>query len=373
MRKISFLLLLFTCFLLQDLIGQTALGGCSTVKVTSQPFSKKLIEQAYIIHEISQCEKYVEVYPQGWGHARIWLQKKNSSGVFEDYFLNPVRSRIPVSASVPNTYGEVTFSNLPHGTYRGKVQIPVNYFATCGLIIYHRYPNELNAGWQAIMSGLFFTGEVIVGPTVAADIAYSFVDGGGGNSLPNGFDFGEVVTIDPTASKNYDQYWLAIFELGGAQRYWSQGWTIGGTLGVTDLSSKWASGGQGDWVFESLGSYRVQFAIENSQCINPSWTGLEKDFFICPAGSGCRLADEAYEDLRISPNPAAGNFQLTGFDALAHPTSHLILSDLSGRQVKSILAPEGDIDISDLPNGMYVVTLWDNSVRLFSDKLIIAQ
>ncbi|MFN0216393.1 MAG: T9SS type A sorting domain-containing protein [Saprospiraceae bacterium] len=372
MFKNYFSLIALSCLLLSTLNGQTAIGGCSTVKITSQPFNKKLIQNAYIKYVISQCEKIVDVPAWGWGHASIWLQKKNSSGVFEDYFLDPVRSRIPVSASIPNTYGDVTFVNLPHGTYRGKLKVPVNYYATCGLIWYHSF-TEANIGWQAILSEFFFTGEVIVGKTVPSDIAYSFVDGGGGDLLPNGFDFGEVVTMDPTASKNYDLYWLAIFELEEPMRSWSQGWTTGSTLGVTNLSSKWLTGGAGDWVFESNHNYRVQFAIENSQCINESWTGLEQDFSICPAGSGCRLIDEEYSDLRISPNPAAENFQLLGFEASTHPESRLILSDLSGRQVKSVSATEGDIDISDLPNGMYIVTLWDNSIRLFSDKLIVGR
>ncbi|MFN0037682.1 MAG: T9SS type A sorting domain-containing protein [Saprospiraceae bacterium] len=373
MKEISRLLILFfCCTLLNSADGQTAIGGCSSVKITSQLFDKKLIEEATIINVISQCEKVIDLAPSGWGHARIWLQKKNASGVFEDYFLNPIRSRVPVSASVPDTYGEVTFTNLPHGVYRGKVQVPVNYYATCGLIMYHR-PPELNVGWQAVMSEIFFTGEAIVGPTVASDISYTFLDGGGGDANPTAFDFGEEVRIDATASKNYDLYWLAIFELSGAMRYWSQGWTSGSTLGVANLSQKWENGGTPPWEFESLGSYRVQFAIENSKCINPSWTGLERDFFICPAGSGCRFADEAYSALRVSPNPAAGSFQILGFDASLHPASRLVVSDLSGRQIKSVLASEGDVGISDLPNGMYVVTLWDNSARLFSDKLVISQ
>lgn len=347
----------------QTTAGPTALGGCSTVKITSQHFNKKLISRAYIIDEISECEKVVAV--DQWAHAKIWLQAKNAAGVFVDV-AGPIESRMSVPASSPTTYGEVTWDGLSHGTYRGRVQVPVAYIVPeCGEVIYHSM-TSLNIGLQSVMSANFFSNEAVAGPTVAADIAYNFEDGEDVNNL---FDFGEPVIMNASASKNYDLYWLAIFENNGPMRYWSQGWTTGSTLGVANLSSLWGSGA---WNFESLRSYTVQFAIENSQCINSSWNNLDQSFFICPSGSGCRYADTGSGVLKLSPNPAAGMFRITGLDVSGYPDHRLVLSDLTGRQVKNVrLADGGEVDVSDLPNGLYVATLWDNQIRLLSDKLVV--
>ncbi|MCE7926668.1 MAG: T9SS C-terminal target domain-containing protein [Haliscomenobacteraceae bacterium CHB4] len=68
----------------------------------------------------------------------------------------------------------------------------------------------------------------------------------------------------------------------------------------------------------------------------------------------------------------SGVFRITGFDVSEYPDHRLILSDLAGRQVKNVcLADGGEIDVTDLPNGLYVATLWDNQSRLLSDKLVV--
>lgn len=59
-------------------------------------------------------------------------------------------------------------------------------------------------------------------------------------------------------------------------------------------------------------------------------------------------------NLRIFPNPAADYFELTSHQGI----DEIIISDMFGRQIKAYPAISGkSYDISQLPNGIYLVTL----------------
>ena|GEM_PF-3613989 len=210
------------------------------------------------------------------------------------------------------------------------------------------------------------TNNTIVGKTTPADISYFFVDGDGMNSNPFGFDEGEPVAFDASASKNYNLWWLSIAEQGGQQRYKSHGWTSG-TVGVYDLTTFWQPSN-----FENLNTYKVQFAVENNKCINSSWNNLAQFFFICPAGSGCRKASDFEKKIAISPNPAQSWVHLVNFEASNDREYQLAIFDLTGRVVKKIPRWSNEnIDVSNLPNGMYALMLRSGKERTFSGRLVV--
>ncbi|HAD13167.1 MAG TPA: hypothetical protein DCF33_12115, partial [Saprospirales bacterium] len=211
--------------------------------------------------------------------------------------------------------------------------------------------------------------------TVASDIAYNFVDGGSGDLLPNGFDYEEVVTMDATASKNYDLYWLAVFEDSDPYRYHSLGWNfvnpVGG-IGSYNLSAQ-----VGNLYFQPFGfpqtlsQYTVQFAVENSACLNQSWVNLDKIFLVCPSGFGCRFEQPSLQESKLAPNPSYGSLQVLN---LAAGEYTLKLVDISGLVVNEALFQSGEaIDLEGIASGIYVASVWQNGIRLFSDKLVITQ
>lgn len=197
-----------------------------------------------------------------------------------------------------------------------------------------------------------------------SDIQLSYIDGDGLNWGDNLFDFMEVVRINTSGTQNYTHWWLAIFELNGAQRYKSTGWNLGTIPNELDLTSFWD-----DFQFENLTSYRVQFAISN-QC-NTQWT--EKiptlpDFFICPQGSGCRPGEEILP-IKLSPNPASQQFILQN---LPKSDVQVYVFDMCGRLVKNYQnIYNGNFDISELNSGIYIVRAMQSGDTLYNGRLSV--
>lgn len=227
-------------------------------------------------------------------------------------------------------------------------------------------------------NGIFaISNTVVVGATTPSDISYTFVD------IPEtgaeaAYDFGEVARMNTSASKNYNLWWLAIFEDGPTyQRYRSNGWTNGTVPNnLFDLSLFW---GQAGWQFETFHSYTVQFVIENAQCRNgieqnppATWNVLERTFFICPAGTGCRIGEDA-QKIVLSPNPASSVVRLLHFEMDAGREYRLTIADLAGRTTRSTSLTSNEVDISGLSKGMYAVTIERDGKRIFTDKLVINQ
>lgn len=281
----------------------------------------------------------------------------------------------------PQTSG--SFNNISeHGTYRVNVSCPVRFTnQQCpeGIDIYNSAGQYVGQN-GTYANGIFATSNPVpVGATTGSDISYTFID------IPEtgseaAYDFGEVVKMNTAASKNYNLWWLAIFEDGpNYQRYRSNGWT-NGTVPNNEfnLTSFWGPPGSG-WQFETFHSYKVQFVIENAQCRNgieqnPTgiWNVLERTFFICPAGTGCRIGEDA-QKIVLSPNPASSVVRLLHFEMDAGREYRLTVADLTGRVVRNMTLTSNEVDISGIGHGMYAVTIERDGKRIFTDKLVVNQ
>ncbi|NBC10088.1 MAG: T9SS type A sorting domain-containing protein [Bacteroidetes bacterium] len=336
------------------------------VTIRTQNFDKELIAEAAIAGPENNCGHVVASVLK-MGFARIWLQKKNSSGVFVDVNTSPVESRFVVSGLLPDAYGLETFTNLSKGVYRGRVQVPetydppgsctsTSYFSTAGAYL----------GKQAEWSSVFFTDEMIIGAPKPSDIDFSFVD------LENDpfeqlYDLGESPTIDASASKHYDIYFLAIFETGSTyNRYSSIGWQSG-TLGIYNLDDMWP------WDFVEDHSYEVQFVIDNRGC-KAGWNNLNRTFGICPENFpfDCKLGETSIEGIKIGPNPANQTVNIYNFDPRIDQGYTAIISDITGKPIRQLMLDSDQIDVSSIPNGIYVVRILKGNSPIFTSKLVVS-
>ncbi len=341
-------------------VGQTATSGCTSVTVTNSgaayPTNAYFASVGYSTCTSGGCCRVIS----------------SGSAATPRYQLQVLSGASWVTSGAQQA--SPTFTGLTtHGTYRVVITVPEYNTVLCSgnLTTCYNTLGQLIGYWGQWSNVVRFTNAVVVGSSVVSDLAYTFVDGGGGNSLPDGFDVGETVTINTTGTKNYESWWIAIFENGGALRYRSMGWTSGfGSLPTSiNLSTFW-NGGAG-WAFTSLNSYTVQFAITTS--CNTSWANLDKTFFICPGGSGCRPAGNV-EAISISPNPANGSIQLHHYEAVPGAQFKMLVIDMNGRTVKNFNDySAGDYDVSDLGCGMYTVAVWDGNSRVHTSKLSIAR
>lgn len=343
----------------------TAVGGCTSAEVISTlpSYQVDLWIGPFIIIDYVNCKATLD--PGTFGttlRARFILQKYNHSTG------NWVSHAGPQSAP--------KFNNLPHGTYRILAVLPKRFSnIECqeGFEVYTTLGQS--AGWW----GTYTNGRegtsnaVVVGKTVPADIAYHFVDGGGGDLLPNGFDYGEVVTMNATATKNYDTYWLAIFENTTPFRYWSQGWNsttppLGvGSINLTDLAGVFFGGNFG--LPGTMSQYTVQFAVENSACGNASWVNNDQVFVVCPSGFGCRFEQSSLAAPKLFPNPSVGSLQASNLEDGGY---ELKIVDISGRLVKVLPFQAGaEILLEGVSAGMYAASIWQNGLRLHTEKLVI--
>ena len=254
----------------------SAVGGCTTAEVVSgfpTNFEVDLWAGPFLSINYVQCKATLD--PAFFGSA---LRPRYTLERFDHSSGNWLSHAGPQASS--------KFTNLPHGTFRIIVVSPKRFSnIECqeGFDVYNTLLQRLG-WWGTYTYGATSTSNaVVVGKTVSSDIAYNFIDGGGGDALPNGDDYGQIVTMNASASKNYDLFWLAIFETTSPFRYGGQGWSftnpIGG-VGSINLSDKAAQFG----ILPTLGfsgtfaQYTIQFAIENKACINESWTNNDQPF-----------------------------------------------------------------------------------------------
>lgn len=272
------------------------------------------------------------------------------------------------------------FTNLSPGEYRVKIRTPYFSENRCdvddiGNINKARIRIVNILGQFIGYSGTYdnspfggnpnvVTNEVTVGPSQSSDIQWAYIDGDGMDSGANLYDFNEIVKISTSGTQNQTRWWLAIFELNGAQRYKANGWTTGTIPSEINLTEFW-----GNWEFENLTSYRVQLAIDNG--CNITWAAMSPtppDFFICPSGSGCRIGDEDVE-VTMSPNPTSGHFWLHD---LPSADVQVTLYDLSGRLVESFTnTNNGLFDIANVNTGMYIIRASLHGEVLYNNKLSV--
>lgn len=384
------MLALVSHFAVQNSLAQTATVNCTTNSITVSnipPFPTVYFANVGF-KNCADGGGFYEGCDEGGQKACCRVITRNASGVFP----SPVTPRFWLERLVDGSWTTVagpqfttTFSNLAHGTYRVRCQAPTIATNICmeegnpnlpgARICLFNESGQFIGYWGTWDNTPFgttpptFSNTVVVGATVPSDINWSFID-------PNGNDLfspGEQIRMNTANTINYTHWWVAIFENGGQNRYWSNGWTQGqipgNQINLTTLTNgAFTTGGQ---PFAQIPvSYTVQFAI-SAQC-NTAWTNLNKNFAVCPAGLGCRIA--ADEDIRLYPNPANNSFQLHNFDVDPSKQQRIVLLDMNGRTVKSFeQITESVFDISDLINGLYVVSLWENGSRLLTTKLSVVK
>ena len=255
-----------------------------------------------------------------------------------------------------------------HGTYRVGIEYPlIDYYCLNSLPTLSYDLNKHFVGYWAVYASIS-TNEVVVGASNSFDISYTFID------MPEtgaeqAYDYGEIVKINTSNCKNYNQWWLAIFEEGPIyNRYASKGWS-GGTISEVDLSNLWVD--YYGWSFEPFHTYTVQFAIENSACPNyVVWNNLDRSFFVCPAGSGCRFGIEEPK-ISLSPNPVHDIARLQNFIPDPSKEYQLTISDIAGRILRFEPLNTHEIDVSALNNGMFIVNVTSGPERIFTSKLVV--
>ncbi len=267
---------------------------------------------------------------------------------------------------------------VPHGTWRVRGQNPVESNGSgCdgGHVLVYNTNNQW-IGWLGKYDNapMVTSNVVVTGPTLQNEVTavYKETHGTIGNAL---FNYDETPKLNTQNTRNYDRWWIAIFEHGGLNRYGTLGWTFGFIPNdEINLQAVWINAGFDH--FEPITSgvtYEVQFAVA-SQC-NQSWVQANLPFFgVCTEGMPCR---EVFEEAEINliPNPASISFKLSGFEMDASISSqHLIIQDLSGRVLKEFAqVNQGNFDVSDLPNGVYVVNLLGGETHPKTFKLSVVR
>jgi len=336
-------------------IAQTAEGGCSSVRITGGvPLypNNAWVNSIYLGHYGDECNKYLAPgFYQPAATAQFSLQMLG-----EENWIT-VRSWQP--SSIFNDVED-------HGWYRVAIRVPQYIAAPYCLEGKIRVYNAFGQfyGYAGEWAETIYSNWVVVGETEQDDISWEFVD-------PNGNDLfnpGDVVRMNTTGTKNYDNWWVAIFENGGQNRYWSNGWTGGlipdNEINLTQEASEIFQGG-----FAQIPvSYTVQFAI-TSTC-DTEWTHLDRNFAVCPQGWGCRT--KAEDEVVIVPNPASVVFSVTNLDEAVGGDYQLTLTDMNGRIVKTFSKTMNrKFDISDIPSGLYLVNILNENIGVYTLKLSI--
>ena len=382
MKNLIFVLCVL--FSLQSfLFGQTAEGGCSQVTLLTVPLYPKV----WIASAVDDCGKdpcfnkeeeccAIGIWKIRPMPPKLFLQKKNNFGNW-------------VTVSGPK-YGfpPYIFENVNEkGMYRIKIITPYYDENSCCIDFHGNITKKriklFNGNGQFIGywgtynntpfggNKTFFTNEVIVGHTTLADNSFTFIDEPETGS-EHAYDEGETVIMDASASNNYNLWYLSIGESGPVYNRWKSNEWTNGTIDIFDLTAFWNK--NTSWNFEVFHSYDVNFVVENHQCRNgieypgTLWNIRTKTFFVCPAGSGCRIVIDEHQ-FSILPNPANNTIFFKDFDPVVDKGYRISLYDMAGRLVKSESLNAEYMDISDLTNGMYVIALMKNGKKVFKAKL----
>lgn len=270
------------------------------------------------------------------------------------------------------------FESLPHGTWRvrGQNPIEVNGSGCEGghVSVYNNLQQWIGYLGTYVGAPMDTSNIVVTGPTQQNEVTAKYIETYGtlNNAL---FNYDETPKLSTFGTKNYDRWWIAIFEHGGQNRYGGPGWTFGFIPNdEINLRDVWVSAGFDK--FEPITSgvtYEVQFAVAG-QC-NQYWVQASLPYFgVCTQGMPCREAFEEPE-VSLSPNPANDAFRLSSFDTGAYGSGqHLSIHDLNGRVVKEFAqANQEYFDVSDLSNGLYLVSLWEGESRKKTFKLSIVR
>ena len=203
-----------------------------------------------------------------------------------------------------------------------------------------------------------FSAPVIVGKTDLSDIQLAFIDYPV-NDGDNLYEYGEQVTLDLSASKDFNQYRIAVKESGPSKNRWkTNNWTSG-SPSTFDLTRFWSGSGYNDG-FLINHSYEVQVVLENQNCLNSSWNQKFVSFFICsPApGQNCRINFEA-PAITIAPNPTSDFIQYFNLNTSQYSKLRTRIFNASGSLVLEEALNGSVSDVSGLTSGIYFVQVMD--------------
>ncbi len=358
--KQIFLLFLTIIYAASSVAQITVSATCSSVVVTNSPnFATNLYALASTSG--SGCTRFASD-PNKTMKASYTLQSKGTTGAW-------------TTVSTLLATGNPTFGSLGTGTFRVLVRVPIKV-ASCtnGIQVVNSLGQNIGFVGDISASPTSTSNEIFVGATQPNDIQFTFVDNNS-NSNNLAWDANEAKVINTSGTKagTYDRYWLAIIEQSSPNRFKSQGWTFAQMPTTIDIEQIWKQSFPGG--FNSLGSYYVQLAAMNG-CNTSGWVEANnsqgsRTFFVCPPGSGCREMGKE-ETIVISPNPTSSSFRLMGMDETSDYS--LTLTDISGRTLKTYVnVSNQDLDVADLPTGMYLAQLWNGAKKVQTSKLSIVK
>lgn len=276
-----------------------------------------------------------------FGAHLFQLERLGPSGwVIEDFKLTPTSF--------------AHWSNLAPGSYR----VRVSRSSCLNSVPAFNYPLLQEIGTVGIWLFVGYTNIAVLG-TVTSPSAILIDEDEGFTNI--GWDQNEQVLLDCSGTTGHDRYFLAIFELNGAQRYASTGWRFTTDILPTfDLLQEVWKGASGNptWNFEVGNFYRVQFVASNP--CQSVWNPVPlPDFFICAPNAGCRFNFEPSqkEVITFFPNPTSDRLSLVGLNS-SHEYK-VTLHDLSGRQFLNEQLTGTEVYVSDYPNGLYLLRLHD--------------
>lgn len=356
-------------------------GGCDSITVTQVPYYPVVYGQNAGFQNCTSGSTHccLVLTSGSFWQPILQLQKRDNMGDWVNYGPSQVYNHL--------------FSNLDQGWYRVEVTMPqIDSSCVTQLEIppYTEYNPYLVyntsgqfIGYRGTTFGnvvpfqppiIYYSDPVLVGPTNSNDIDWEFIQGPGMGF--NAYDEGQVVEIDVSESKNYNMWFMAIFENQPAIRYKATGWQYGTMDDHINLNDFWKN--PDNWTFEAFKTYRVQIAIENLGCRNgiewpgTSWTTLTQSFYVCPSGTGCRFVmDRELKQLKLYPNPASNYVTLDNYHPDLHGSLHLRIMDMSGKLHINSEINDSTVDLSTLESGMYVVKIYHENNELHSSKLII--
>jgi hypothetical protein len=328
------------------------------------------------------CSSFVGLGIQGndgsWTFSS-YEQKKYRVTLFKRASLNLFFPYEPAfDVSVGSTY---TWNNLPQGDYRVSTSV---YLCTTQ----KAFSGGQLLGFRGVISPGATSNVAGVGETKLSDNVSNFLDANGVKIFPdangnsNFFQDGEVVRINTTASRNFDRFFMAIFEdlPNGSPGRWralgnsgNGGWINGPMNPIVNLTNLWNIDDRDlTYKFEPGHTYRLQIALSKNNC--PSWTEVMSSFYICPSGWGCRTGGEKKTSNKIvlSPNPASNKFRLDGINFADTKACDVFVSDISGREIQRFKNVDtNEFALNGLSNGIYIVHVTSDNRRLFSSKLVV--
>ncbi len=103
-------------------------------------------------------------------------------------------------------------------------------------------------------------------------------------------------------------------------------------------------------------------------------TLIYDDDALCDASIGSRYSEENLPQYTLYPNPADKSFNIKYSDSFGD-NADLIIEDLSGRWLKQVNLPAKfnikQLDVSDLPNGLYMIKVLSEGKCIFNQKLVL--